>query len=192
MKNIIKKVLKTIGSRMTYLLVGLSFSVVVIAVNAAIPWTNVPSRGAGQTLTSADWNAMVNDLNSLRAAVDAGTGPVYITPVAINSGTGTLDWTTYNASALVPAGAKAVILEGRGAMGGPDCGGCYANMLIRKSATEASEYVLIRGSAWGGGDAVAWGGQGTYPITAARTFQYYVGSRAFGTGWSLTIIGYIL
>lgn len=70
MKIIIKKILRAIGSRMTYLLIGLSFSVVVIAVNAAIPWTNVPTRSSGQTLTSSDWNAMKSDLDSLRTAVD--------------------------------------------------------------------------------------------------------------------------
>ena len=70
MKILIGKIFRAIGSRMTYLIIGLSFSVVVIAVNAAIPWTNVPTRSSGQTLTSTDWNAMKTDLDSLRTAVD--------------------------------------------------------------------------------------------------------------------------
>lgn len=192
MKKNLLKFIKFLSSRMTYLLIGLSFSVLVIAVNAAIPWVNVPTKSTGQTLSSTEWNAMVDDLNSLRTAVDSGSGPVFFAPVQIANGSGTQSWATYNASSLVPAGAKAVILEGRGQMGGPDCGGCYANMLIRKSATEANEYILIRGAAWGGGDAPAWGGQGIFPITTARTFQYAITPYAFGNGWSLNIVGYIL
>lgn len=191
MKKLLIKFLRAISSRMTYLLVGLSFSVIIIAVNAAVTLTS-SNATTGETLTAAKWNAIITDLQSLRDEVNSGSGPVYISPVQIASGSGTQSWATYDASLLVPANAKAVILEGRGQMGGPDCGGCYANMLIRKSATESSEYVLIRGSAWGGGDAVAWGGQGIYPITATRTFQYAVTPYAFGNGWSLNIIGYVL
>lgn len=69
MKIIIKKIFKAVGSRMTYLLVGLSFSVVVIAVNAAVTITSTDAI-SGSTLTKAKWDAMVNDLENIRDEVN--------------------------------------------------------------------------------------------------------------------------
>lgn len=69
MKIVIKKILRAIGSRMTYLLIGLSFSVVVIAVNAAVTITSTDAI-SGSTLTKAKWDAMVNDLENIRDEVN--------------------------------------------------------------------------------------------------------------------------
>lgn len=63
-----KKIVKFIASRLTYLLIGLSFSIVVIFVNAAVISTPVPT-GALTPLTADRWNQMVSDLNSIQTEV---------------------------------------------------------------------------------------------------------------------------
>lgn len=70
MKNIIKKVLKTIGSRMTYLLVGLSFSVIVIVVNAAVT-VNSTHVSPGSALSSTQWNTLVDDVSNIASGENA-------------------------------------------------------------------------------------------------------------------------
>ena len=71
MKNLFKKVFKTFSSRLLYLIVGLSFAVAIIIVQAAISSTNVTG---GTPLTSVRWNTMVADLGSLDTRVGAVEG----------------------------------------------------------------------------------------------------------------------
>jgi len=108
MKILIKKILKAVGSRMTYLLVGLSFSVIIIAVNAAMPAIGTPTVTTGSTLTSAGWNTMKTDLDNLKTAVDSvchsdGTNcppstsgfTTCVTKTSSGGGTNTAGWGTY-------------------------------------------------------------------------------------------------
>lgn len=65
-----KKYFKFIYSRLVYLIIGLSFSVVIIFVNAAVVSSPVPATGLTQ-LTTTRWNDVVQDLNTLDGSVTA-------------------------------------------------------------------------------------------------------------------------
>lgn len=66
--SIIKKLFKFLYSRIMYFILGLSFSVVVIFVNAAIVSSPVPT-GALTPLTADRWNQVISDLNNLQGTV---------------------------------------------------------------------------------------------------------------------------
>lgn len=98
-------------------------------------------------------------------------------------------WLTYDIDTdKVPATASAVILQGRGAMNGPDSGATFASIFIR-SGTDDPALVLLRGRAAGGGDAIAWGGQGIFPIKNS-SFQFFVDPPGFQQGFDITLVGY--
>lgn len=63
------KIFRFFTSRMVYFIFGLSFSVLVIAVNAAVT-INSGTVTSGEMLTAARWNTMVNDLIGIRDEVN--------------------------------------------------------------------------------------------------------------------------
>lgn len=156
-----------------------------------IPTTATPP--GGQNFNNLD----VNDVwlrGANRWASRGGGGPTFINPVTVynNAGnTGTVGWTTVNASGYVPAGARAVILEAEAAMPWPDVGApdIDAHIKIRVAAGNP-EYVLLRGRAACGGDCVAWANQGTFPIAANRRFQFTIENPGFDNGAVIRVIGY--
>jgi hypothetical protein len=129
-----------------------------------------------------------------RTSWPSGSGPKFITPIIVASGTGLINssadnWMTYDASSVIPVGASAVILEAEAAMDRPDMGDVDAYIKIRKSSG-SPEYVLLRGRSAGSGDVVAWSGQGIFPITDSRTFDYMVEQPGYINGWIIRLIGY--
>jgi hypothetical protein len=118
-----------------------------------------------------------------------GSGPRFITPVTVSYGTAAVDWITFDASNWIPKDASAVILEYEAAMDSPDSGDIDAYIRIRKNSSSPS-YVLARGRSAGESDVIAWGGQGVFPSTTNRTFQYTVESPGFNLGWYIRLIGY--
>jgi len=70
MKKVFNKMLKAISSRMVYFIAGLSFSAIVIAVNAAMPPISTPTAALNSPLTSANWNLMKQDLENLKTETD--------------------------------------------------------------------------------------------------------------------------
>ena len=61
----IKKILKTVSSRMFYLILGLFLALGIFVAQAA--WLNPLPVVPGQSLTAASWNAVVNDLIDLNS-----------------------------------------------------------------------------------------------------------------------------
>jgi len=68
MKNFIKKITKIFGSRLIYLIVGLSFSILVLVARATVTINSSFATG-GETLTTTKWNAVVNDLNNINSNI---------------------------------------------------------------------------------------------------------------------------
>lgn len=68
MKNNIIKIFGVVGSRLIYVIIGLSFSVLVIAAKATVTITATPATSGG-TLSTAKWDAVVNDLNHINANI---------------------------------------------------------------------------------------------------------------------------
>ena len=94
------------------------------------------------------------------------------------------DWTTFDAGAHgVPAGATAVILE----YAGQEAISPSLFMMVR-AQDGAPELVLGYFRAFGQGEDIGSGGQGIYPITGERTFQYKVPDLTGGC--FINLIGY--
>lgn len=137
----------------------------------------------------------------------------FISPVIVtanNTGIGR-SWTTYDASSSVPSTAKAVILEAEGVIDGPNCalpivnssgmynGSCgVVNIMIRKDSSSNKLLLLSAAAAWNA-DAGSAGGQGIFPLSSSKTFQYEVGnyngdgnSVGFSTAFSYPNGGYVI
>lgn len=117
----------------------------------------------------------------------AGTfGPVFL-PILIPvySG-GAVVWTDFDASASVPAGSKAVILQ---------CKSLWATSIDGEIITEiqpdAGGPTLVLNDT-GAADAVVGATQGIFPITAGRHFRYQVTTGVVGATSTIELIGYIL
>ncbi len=118
-------------------------------------------------------------------------------PLLVGEASGARDWTGFTLPTdKVPPTASAIIVEGLAAMNGPDSdfNSSTADMQIRKSSADAV-YYLLRGRAAGGGDAIAWGGQGLFPIKAGESgqggsFEYRITSPGFGVSWRIRVVGY--
>ena len=143
------------------------------------------------TTTSTTVTPLYSDAsgNIYKKSANIGTGPKFISPRTIRSSGAVTGYVTINASSYVPAGATAIILDFQHAISGPDGGDVDAHVYIRRNSS-SSAYLLTRGRAAGGGDSNADAGQGTYPITASRTFQYTVQSPGFNGGLIIRVIGY--
>ena len=123
------------------------------------------------------------------------TGPsgfwniVFITPVQILSTTGTIAWTTFDASPYIPTTAKAVILEAEGAQSGPDNGTIDSYIYVRRDAS-SPQLMLLHGRASSSGDDAGFGQQGFYPVTNAH-FDYEVVVGFAGGYGTARLIGYL-
>lgn len=117
-----------------------------------------------------------------------GAKPIFITPVTVVSSAGSVDWTTYDASASIPSSAVAVILDYEASMTGPDTGDIDARLWIRSSSS-GSPYLLHRGRAAASGDNAAWGGQGSFPVSGQR-FDYQIELPGYDGGALIRLVGY--
>ena len=127
--------------------------------------------------------------NVYKKPVSIGSGPKFITPRIVRNSGASIGYTTFYAASYVPAGATAVILEYQYAINAPDVGDVDAHVYIRKNSSSAS-YLLTRGRASGGNDDTAAGGQGVFPCSSNRTFQYTTQSPGFNNGLTIRLIGY--
>lgn len=143
----------------------------------------------GTPLTPALWNDLVAKIAELDVKT-AGSSITFINPVTVGSGSAAIGWTDFNAAPYIPADASAVILDIEASMAGPDGGDVDAHVRVRKDSVSPS-YILMRGRAASSGDNAAWGGQGTFPISPTRTFQYIVEAPGFGYGYTIRLIGYV-
>jgi hypothetical protein len=112
------------------------------------------------------------------------------TPVDIVSGGGSTGWVTYNAASFIPVGARFVILEAEAGQSGPDNGDIDGHIRIR-STTGQPSFMLLRGRAAADGDNAAWAGQGIFPVSSNRTFDYIIETPGFNGGYIVRLIGYI-
>lgn len=110
-------------------------------------------------------------------------------PVDVVNGSGATPWVTYDASAILPVGARFVILEAEVAQSGPDNGDVDSHIRIRPAAGGAT-FLLLRSRNAGDGDNSAWGGQGIFPVSSNRTFDYLMETPGFNS-FSLRVVGYI-
>ncbi len=118
-------------------------------------------------------------------------------PVKVDESSGSRDWTGFTIPPdKVPADASAVIIEAIAAMDSPDSdfASSTADLKIRKTSADA-EYWLLRGRSAAGGDSVAWGGQGLFPVKAGQgsqgaSFQYTITAPGFNVHWRIRVVGY--
>ncbi len=109
-------------------------------------------------------------------------GPVFITPVVVYSSVNPIGWTTYNASASVPLGSSAVILQVDGSNGTNDV------FVYYRVNSSSAQYIAYRSRSAGGLDNFANSCQSTLPISATSTFDYTVTSTPDNT--TISIVGY--
>lgn len=116
----------------------------------------------------------------------SSTGPVFLNAAVTAYSGGSVTWATYDASAVVPAGAKAVKLQIRN----------FWNTAIDGEITTEIRAdaggIVILASDVGASDAVVGSIVGDFPIKADRTFQYQVTTGVAGATSTIKVIGYVL
>lgn len=116
--------------------------------------------------------------------------PHFITPVTVQSSTtGTVAWTTFDASSYLPAGATVAILQIEYRIEYPDLGDADAHVLGRKDSS-SDVYTLALGRAEGSADAISGANQPLLPITAGREFDYTIETPGFEGGCEIKLIGF--
>lgn len=130
-----------------------------------------------------------NGATGATGATGASLSMDMFTPVDVVNGSGTTAWVTYNASAILPVGTRFVILEAEVAQSGPDNGDVDSHIRIRPVAGGPT-FLLLRSRNAGDGDNSAWGGQGIFPVSSSRTFDYLMETPGFNS-FSLRVVGYI-
>jgi len=151
----------------------------LISISSSYSDASLYSNSSGQSLTSS---------LSLTASYFANYGPKFINPITVVSTTSATGFLTFNCSAYVPAGTQTVILDGWAINNTTDPAGF---LYIRSSVTGPS-YVLTAYKSSGGGDNVASGAQGSFPILSyngTSSFQYNVTQISSG-GATIRLIGY--
>jgi hypothetical protein len=141
---------------------------------------------AAATATSASYALSSSYAYSASYAPFTSPFPVFIDPIhVIGTGTAATAFITIDLSPYVPATARIAILDGWATNANTDNTGF---IYIRKDSSSAS-YILTSFRSHGGGDSVSMGGQGMFPLSATRTFQYSI-SQAADQGWTLRLVGY--
>ena len=147
----------------------------------------------GQTLadvTAVDVVIAARTPSTIEDAVASIVRPYFVSPVTVQSSTtSTVSWTTFDASATVPDGAVAVILQVIWAMESPDSGDIFADVKVRRQSGDP-EYVAAHGSGAGSGDYASSSHQGMFPITSGREFDYSIEAPGFDHGCEIKLIGY--
>ncbi len=166
-----------------------------LLVQGSLRYVDSFGRGpqtAGLVLTS---DAAGNATWQASATRQLGIPVFLVRPLLIVSSGGAAGWTAYAPDpAKVPGNVSAVILQASAAMDQPDGGAIDAFILVRKGFNEA-EYILLRGRSAGGGDRVAWGGQGFFPVTQGAggnpcSFHWAVVGPGFNNGYEIYVVGY--
>lgn len=114
----------------------------------------------------------------------SSTGPHFITPVTVASGTGTVAWTTFNASAYIPVNTTSVILE---AEADDNSAISEGYIKIRRDSTSPI-YVLLKGRT-ASVCCVSWASQGIFPHSN-RSFQFTIDTNGFNGSFIIRLIGY--
>ena len=152
-----------------------------VGVGTTVPQTTSPQNNVNTG--NLDANDVFIRSTGRWASQGGGGGPVFINPVIIYSSTAPIDWQPVNAAGFIPAGATAVILDYEGIISRPT--GITTYIRVRRDAASAS---LILARVYLNDHRIGWGGQGVFPITAARTFQFQVMPDGF-TGPTLALVG---
>lgn len=112
--------------------------------------------------------------------------PKFISPVTIFNDAAAADWTTYDASGSVPAGASAVIMQ---VIGGNNTDAPPVSVVYFRKNSLGDQYIGL----YQGGNNVNGSQQGIFPVDevgAVRSFQYK--STGFGTGTcTIYLVGYV-
>lgn len=118
--------------------------------------------------------------------------PIWLaTPVTVQSSTtGTVSWATFDASASIPDGAVAAIVEVEYGITEPDSGSPLDAYVKFRSASGTIELVGARGRASGTADNNADCSQVMVPISSLRHFDYDISAPGFDLGCELRLVGY--
>lgn len=126
----------------------------------------------------------------LLAAMRALFGPKMLeAPVTvIDNVSGTLGWTSFDASGAVPSWATAVIVDTRGYMNsGTETGN--ATLQARMNSGGPIHNILLGGDV--GTGSIAYGAQGMIWLDTDRSFEYRIDEQGFTGGLYMRIIGYV-
>lgn len=110
-----------------------------------------------------------------------------ITIIPMN--TSVVAWTTFNAAKYIPEGVRTAIVETDWAISSPDTGDRDAYIKFRASL-DTLEIIGSRGRASGGSDNVAGANQVMVPMTANRSFDFWIETPGFDQGATMRLIGY--
>jgi hypothetical protein len=161
----------------------------VIATNAITSSISTSSSFANASLYSNLSGQSISSSISQTASYFAGFGPKFINPITVvSTTTATPGFLTFNCSPYVPAGTQTVILDGWVI----DNTTNTAGFLYIRSSITGQTYVLTAYRSAGGGDSVASGAQGTFPILSyngTSSFQYNV-TQVASFGATIRLIGY--
>jgi len=115
----------------------------------------------------------------------AVSGPVFVVPTAVYSG-GAIAFTDYDASAIIPSGAKAAKLQVQARWSSATDG----ESVVSVRADGLSQSYLV--GRVGGTDAVVMGCQAEVPVTVGRHFEYRATETVPGAALiAIDVIGYI-
>ena len=107
----------------------------------------------------------------------------------IPKNTAVVAWTTFNAASYIPDGVRTAIVETDWAISSPDSGDKDAYIKFRASL-DTLEIVGSRGRASGGSDNIAGSNQVMVPMTANRSFDFWIENPGFDQGATMRLIGY--
>lgn len=168
-----------------------------VAIGTSIPTRTLDVNGDARirtipTTTSSTVTPLYSDAsgNIVKKSANIGTGPQFINPVTVrSSGASMTTYATYNAASFIPAGATTAILDYQFAITGPDGGDVDAHTYLRRDASSPA-YIMTRARSAGNGDSVGGGGQAMVPLSAARSFQYWVQTPGYNVSLVIRLIGY--
>ena len=149
------------------------------------------SPATGKVLTATN---VAGDATWQTPATAASGAPTFITPVLIvnlpsTSAVG-VAWTTYNASSIIPPGAKVMIIEYSWSHNGGPSSDAPFFIKIRKNSS-SPQYAVATNQLYCSLDCNPISGfdQEFFPISDTRTFDYMITGNYFT--FKLSIIGYM-
>lgn len=177
--------------------------VVSSSAGSDTPHNNIPpSMAMNYIIIAQDMTAI--SIGGSGSGSATGLGIEFLPPVLISEAFDTeIPWTTFDASAYVPAGVETVLLAGLIKKKDPD--GNYVSLdfewdedyriQVRRSISETDEYTVAWARASAASDQIVGFNQGFYPINSAGlSFQYKTEGKSDGNshGHQLFLIGYVL
>ena len=152
-----------------------------------IPGLAASPAAIGKVLTAVN---VAGDATWQTPATAVSGAPTFITPVLIVNMTTAVAWTTYNASSIIPAGAKVMIIEYSWSHNGGASSDAPFFIKIRKNSS-SPQYAIATNQVYCSFDCNPISGfdQGFFPISDTRTFDYIITGNYFT--FKLSIIGYM-